>query len=194
MLGSVTFSPTGGPDSGHAVRTSARVIQKMRMDTARPPTPPPPEKKDKSKEEAVVPKPTPPPPRINRPVWSNMERNIFFEALNEYGRDFDAITHFMNHKLKRKQPLEQPMYKMVQVRQLYYQTFHKISKYLKFSDGKSNFFPPFPSTIFSRFFVLLRREFVPEDVLCAEKQRRCSHAREKWRECTSMCSCATLDN
>uniref|UniRef100_A0A1B0DM91 SANT domain-containing protein n=1 Tax=Phlebotomus papatasi TaxID=29031 RepID=A0A1B0DM91_PHLPP len=134
LLGSVTFSPTGGPDSGHAVRTSARVIQKMRMDTARPPTPPPPEKKDKSKEETVVPKPTPPPPRINRPVWSNMERNIFFEALNEYGRDFDAITHFMNHKLKRRQPLEQPMYKMVQVRQLYYQTFHKISKYLKFSD------------------------------------------------------------
>uniref|UniRef100_A0A1B0GHX4 Polycomb-group transcriptional regulator n=2 Tax=Lutzomyia longipalpis TaxID=7200 RepID=A0A1B0GHX4_LUTLO len=135
LLGSVTFSPSGGPDSGHAVRTSARVIQKMRMDTARPPTPPPPDRKEKTKDDAVPPKPANPPPRISRPiVWSNTERNIFFEGLNEYGRDFDAITHFMNHKLKRRQPLEQPIYKAGQVRQLYYQTFHKISKYLKFSD------------------------------------------------------------
>lgn len=44
LLGSVTtFS--NGTESGHAVRTSARVIHKMRMDSIRPPTPPPSEKK-----------------------------------------------------------------------------------------------------------------------------------------------------
>lgn len=72
--------------------------------------------------------------------WTNVERNLFFEALNESGKDFEAIAHYVNAKQKRNKSshhTDAPSIKTKDhVRLLYYQTFHKVTKYLRFSDGK----------------------------------------------------------
>lgn len=130
LLGSVTTL------SSPAVRTSARVIQKMKMDSIRPASPPPSVEKEATKEMRPQQK-TPNQPKANKVIWTNIERNLFFEAINEYGKDFEAIGLYINNKQKRKNVTD-PTYKTKEnVRQLYHQTFHKVSKYLRFSDGKS---------------------------------------------------------
>lgn len=74
--------------------------------------------------------------RGNRPIWSNVERNHFFDALNEFGKDFEAIGNYINTKLKRRSPSTDNTFKTKeQVRQHYYQTYHKVCKYVRFSDG-----------------------------------------------------------
>lgn len=66
-----------------------------------------------------------------------MERGLFFEALNEYGKDFEAITQHINQKMRRKGAGTETASKSIQqVRQLYLQTLQKASRYLRFSDGK----------------------------------------------------------
>ncbi|XP_055371999.1 protein cramped-like [Condylostylus longicornis] len=127
LLGSVIM------DSCHGVRTSARVIQKMKENSARPTTPPLSERETKAKEEKTLQK-TPSQTKPNKVVWSNLERNFFFDAINEFGKDFEAITNYINMKLKRKCPTDQCFKTKEQIRTLYYQTFHKLSKYIKFSD------------------------------------------------------------
>lgn len=135
LLGSLTLT------SSPAVRTSARVIQKMKMDSIRPTTPPPSEKKEGVKDEHSAhsrtnAQKTPNQTRPSKTIWSNIERNLFFDALNECGKDFEAIAQYINVKQKRKNATD-PTYKTKDhVRLLYYQTFSKISKYLRFSDGE----------------------------------------------------------
>lgn len=132
LLGSLTSM------SSPAVRTSARVIQKMKMDSIRPTTPPPHDKKDASKEDSHSrnTQKTPNQTRPTKTIWTQVERNLFFDALNEFGKDFESIAQFINSKQKRKNATD-PTYKAKEhVRLLYYQTFTKISKYLRFSDGK----------------------------------------------------------
>lgn len=78
---------------------------------------------------------TPVQSKPNKVIWTNIERNLFFEAINEYGKDFEAISHYVNVKQKRKNTTD-PNYKTKDhVRLLYYQTFHKVTKYLRFSEG-----------------------------------------------------------
>lgn len=90
---------------------------------------------DSSKEDRPAQK-TPVQTRPLRVIWTNIERNLFFEALNEFGKDFDAISHYVNAKQRRKSTTD-PTYKTKDhVRFIYYQTFHKVIKYLRFSDGK----------------------------------------------------------
>lgn len=70
-----------------------------------------------------------------RPQWSPDDKDIFFEALNEYGKDFDAMQQHINNRFKKK-GLPETLYKTKdQVRHFYYRTWHKISKHLKFSEG-----------------------------------------------------------
>ncbi|XP_073834090.1 cramped chromatin regulator [Musca autumnalis] len=134
LLGSVTTY------NCHGTRTSARVIQKMRQDQqTRPTTPPPPtnerENSRTTKDERSTTQKTPSQVRANRPTWSNIERNHFFDALNEFGKDFEAIGNFINSKLKRRSPAIDVSFKSKdQVRQHYYQTYHKICKYVRFSE------------------------------------------------------------
>lgn len=120
-----------------AVRTSARVIQKMKQDSIRPTTPPLPDKKDGAREDGQRgAQKTPSQSKASKPIWSNVERNLFFEALNEYGKEFESIAQFINVKQKRKNATD-PSYKTKEhIRQMYYQSYHKVSKYLRFSDGK----------------------------------------------------------
>lgn len=121
--------------SSPAVRTSARVIQKMKMDSIRPTTPPPADKEDHHRNAQK----TPNQHRPSKTIWSNVERNLFFDAINEFGKDFESIANYINGKQKRKNATD-PTYKAKEhVRLLYYQTFTKISKYLRFSEGKTMF-------------------------------------------------------
>lgn len=168
LLGSVTFAPirSGSSSSTNSgpVRTSARVIQKMRQDN-RPSTPPPSnlsnggpggtgancgsgvgsENTTKSDKVPNAPK-TPTQSRnhihgsgvvTSKRLWSNIERSLFFEALNEYGKDFDAIAQHINQKMRRKVlGTETSCKSREQVRHMYLQTFQKVSKYLRFSEGE----------------------------------------------------------
>ncbi|PSN31812.1 hypothetical protein C0J52_16418 [Blattella germanica] len=70
-------------------------------------------------------------------LWSQEDKNIFFEALNEYGKNFDSIQNHFATKAKKKGLAEHLIKNKDQVRLFYYRTWHKISKYLKF-DGISN--------------------------------------------------------
>ncbi|XP_030568090.1 protein cramped [Drosophila novamexicana] len=129
LLGSVTTQNCPG------TRASARVIQKMKLDLTRPMTPPPPEREHTKKEEKATQK-TPSQLRAaNKTTWTNLERNCFFDALNEYGKDFEAVANCINAKLKRRNTSTDYSFKTKdQVRQHYYQTYHKIGKYVRFTD------------------------------------------------------------
>lgn len=129
LLGSVTTFPTSGND-GPAVRTSARVIHKLRTPIA------PPEKKEAPTEAPPVnPPKTPSQTKVHvRVQWNNAERTLFFDALNEYGRDFEQISRFINLKMRRKTPTEVDYKTKDHIRQIYYQQYQKASKYLCFSE------------------------------------------------------------
>lgn len=71
-------------------------------------------------------------------LWSTEDKNAFFEALNEYGKDFDAIQTHMNNKRKKRGINQSISKNRDQARHFYYRTWHKISKYLKFPQGKSS--------------------------------------------------------
>ncbi|XP_043666858.1 uncharacterized protein LOC122628534 [Vespula pensylvanica] len=67
-------------------------------------------------------------------LWSMEDKNTFFKALNEYGKDFDALQNYFQIQGKRK-GLSDPMIKnKEQIRHFYYRTWLKISKHLKFSE------------------------------------------------------------
>ncbi|ALC48194.1 crm, partial [Drosophila busckii] len=129
LLGSVTTQNCPG------TRASARVIQKMKLDLTRPMTPPPAERDASKKEEKAAQK-TPSQLRAtNKTSWTNLERNCFFDALNEFGKDFEAMANCINGKLKRRNTSSDHSFKTKeQVRQHYYQTYHKIGKYVRYSD------------------------------------------------------------
>ncbi|XP_058442945.1 protein cramped [Malaya genurostris] len=145
LLGSVTtFYPSGDAECGHALRTSARVIHKMRMDSIRGSTPPPQDRKDGtgsagggkagSAGGAGGQSKTPNQQKQARMVWSNQDKNLFFEALNECGKDFEGIMNYLNTKKRRKDLNSEQAFKVKDVRHLYYQFNQKVSKYLHFSD------------------------------------------------------------
>lgn len=64
-----------------------------------------------------------------------MEELFFFEALNEFGKDFEAIANYVNTKSKRKHISDITFKSREQVRLFYSQSYQKIAKYLKFSEG-----------------------------------------------------------
>lgn len=75
-------------------------------------------------------------PRIRRAPeqWSTEDKNAFFEALSEYGKDFEAIQNHMIVKAKKRG--EQTTKNKDQARFFYYRMWHKISKHLKFPPSK----------------------------------------------------------
>nr|XP_016942368.1 protein cramped [Drosophila suzukii]XP_016942369.1 protein cramped [Drosophila suzukii] len=130
LLGSVTTHNCPG------TRASARVIQKMKQDQTRPMTPPPNERELSKKDEKAAQK-TPSQLRTGsgKTTWTNVERNCFFDALNEFGKDFEAVANCINAKLKRRNASSDYSFKTKdQVRQHYYQTYHKICKYVRYSE------------------------------------------------------------
>lgn len=74
--------------------------------------------------------------RMPKALWSTREKNLFFEALNEYGKDFDSITSYIHNKMKKKGVPDNITKNKHQVSHFYYRTWQKVSKYVKFGDGK----------------------------------------------------------
>ncbi|KAK9752240.1 hypothetical protein QE152_g4340 [Popillia japonica] len=139
LLGSVTtYNNVEGSDSKSLqLRTSARVFKKMKLDSANAAsgsTSTTQEKKDplSTKEETKPELQTT--RKVCRPLWTQEDKNLFFEALNEFGKDFEAIYSYVSNKLKKKGVAETMIKTKEQMRHLYYRTWHKISKHLRFSD------------------------------------------------------------
>ncbi|XP_046394254.1 LOW QUALITY PROTEIN: protein cramped-like [Ischnura elegans] len=137
---SVSVPP--GKTSGAQLRTSARVSKKLRLDSissASVPSSTSAEKKEVAVKEEAVEDASNARPKSRRPFepWSVEGKDWFFEALNEYGKDYDAIrTHYAMRMRKRGLP-EHLLKNKDQIRHFYYRTWSKISKYLKFSDDMS---------------------------------------------------------
>ncbi|XP_071452983.1 protein cramped-like [Hetaerina americana] len=130
------------------LRTSARVSKKLRLDStsvsgsSTSSSGVCAEKKEVTVKEEVAEDPSTGAnarPKSRRPFepWSVEGKDWFFEALNEYGKDYDAIrTHYAMRMRKRGLP-EHLLKNKDQIRHFYYRTWSKISKYLKFSDEMS---------------------------------------------------------
>ncbi|XP_053616508.1 protein cramped isoform X2 [Plodia interpunctella] len=122
-------------------RTSARVIKKLKLE-------PPAEKRCKrdgqtddltecdtpNKLEQELKFPTVK-QRMPKALWSTDEKNLFFEALNEYGKDFDAITAYICAKAKKKGVPDVNLKTKTQVSHFYYRTWHKLSKHVHFDEN-----------------------------------------------------------
>lgn len=63
-------------------------------------------------------------------------QQMFFDALNESGKDFDAIQTYLANKGKGKKMGSFGVKNKDQVRHFYYRTWNKISKYLRFPEGE----------------------------------------------------------
>ncbi|XP_066245130.1 protein cramped [Euwallacea similis] len=67
--------------------------------------------------------------------WSYSDKLMFFEAVNEFGKDFEAIQQYINSKLKKRGSSEEQLRTKEHVRQFFIRTFHEVSKHVKFSEG-----------------------------------------------------------
>lgn len=68
-------------------------------------------------------------------LWSMEDKDIFFESINECGKDFEAIQNYITTKLRKKGTPGFQIKNKDQVRHFYYRTWHKISKYITFHEG-----------------------------------------------------------
>ncbi|KAM9393152.1 protein cramped-like isoform 2-T2 [Pholidichthys leucotaenia] len=69
--------------------------------------------------------------------WSAEDKNSFFEGLYEHGKDFEAIQNNIAMKYKKRGKPANMVKNKEQVRHFYYRTWHKISKYIDFSNAYS---------------------------------------------------------
>ncbi|XP_036145110.1 uncharacterized protein LOC105837488 isoform X3 [Monomorium pharaonis] len=67
-------------------------------------------------------------------LWSMEDKNTFFKALNEYGKDFDALQSYFLSQGKKRGLSDVMIKNKEQIRHFYYRTWLKISKHLKFSE------------------------------------------------------------
>ncbi|XP_076236674.1 cramped chromatin regulator [Calliopsis andreniformis] len=67
-------------------------------------------------------------------LWSMEDKNTFFKALNEYGKDFDALQSYFLCQGKKKGLPDVMIKNKEQIRHFYYRTWLKLSKHLKFSE------------------------------------------------------------
>lgn len=132
LLGSVTTynSVEGSDNKSQQLRTSARVFKKMKLDSSPSVVPLLPDKKEPPVKAAEDPRLD-----MKKRIWSPEEKSLFFEALNEFGKDFDSIQTYISNKLKKRGFPETAIKTRDQIRHIYHRTFHKISKHLKFGSG-----------------------------------------------------------
>ncbi|XP_014477729.1 PREDICTED: protein cramped [Dinoponera quadriceps] len=112
--------------------TQVRVVRgtkKLKLDNSDPPNS---EKKDVKDEEATEAKVRP--LKRSCELWSMEDKNTFFKALNEYGKDFDALQSYFLSQGKKRGLSDAVIKNKEQIRHFYYRTWLKISKHLKFSE------------------------------------------------------------
>lgn len=118
--------PLENENKGQPVRASTRVVKKAKHDTANPNVQETKTKKDDSKSDNIK--------KVVR-TWSYEDKMMFFEAVNEFGKDFENIQQHINSKLKKRGASEDHLKAKEHVRQFYNRTFHEVSKHVKFSDS-----------------------------------------------------------
>lgn len=69
-------------------------------------------------------------PRRAWELWSTEDKNLFFEALFEHGKDFDAIQNFMAQRHRKRGGTDSAAKTKDQIRHFYYRTCHKIASYI----------------------------------------------------------------
>ncbi|XP_077984272.1 protein cramped-like [Glandiceps talaboti] len=111
------------PQYHHPVlRSSVRPHKRFKKDQSPPPTQPKePEKPAKQEQQTV---------KKRWEAWTVQDKNLFFEALFEHGKDFEAIQKYMEVRHKKRGDPPHLIKNKDQVRHLYYRTWHKISKYI----------------------------------------------------------------
>ena len=94
--------------------------------------------------EGVTPSSSPHTNRRKKPTkrpwesWGKAEKDTFFEALHEYGKDFDRICNFIATKHKRRGDPPALIKNKDQVRHFYYRSLNKIAKYLPADQQSEN--------------------------------------------------------
>ena len=66
-------------------------------------------------------------------LWSADDKIIFFEALNEYGKDFDKIQSHFQVKINKKNLPAHYIKNKDQIRAFYYRTWQKLKTYINFT-------------------------------------------------------------
>lgn len=66
-------------------------------------------------------------------LWSKDDKTIFFDALREYGKDFDKIQNHFQQKITRKNLPAHYIKNKEQIRHFYYRTWHKLKVYINFT-------------------------------------------------------------
>ncbi|XP_078685062.1 protein cramped-like isoform X2 [Branchiostoma floridae x Branchiostoma belcheri] len=123
-----------GGTTGHPVLRSSKRLKKDE-------SPPPEHKKEQETEKGPNSGAGEPPARGKKKCqkrtwesWNQEDKDAFFEALYEYGKDFESIqAHIANKHKKRGDPPSLTKNKD-QVRHLYYRTWNKISKFLDINE------------------------------------------------------------
>lgn len=116
--------------SGIQLRASARVLKKLRLDQeqALAQLPSPEKKGEPSASNGIV---TEEKRRRRAPVlWSADDKAAFFEALNEHGKNFDAIEKYMISRAKKRG--DGAAKNREKARYFYYRAWHKLSRYVQF--------------------------------------------------------------
>ncbi|XP_063286674.1 protein cramped-like isoform X1 [Pelobates fuscus] len=120
-----TSSKSKAPDNATPSSTScSTVAPSAPKASGRNIAPPPAEKEDGSQKKV----------RRQWESWSTEDKNMFFDALFEHGKDFEAIRNNIALKYKKKAKPASMVKNKEQIRHFYYRTWHKISKYIDFNN------------------------------------------------------------
>lgn len=115
-------------------RSSCRVVKRLRKDVS-----PPPQNNAvaTANKKANAPKQSTDSGKTRRPweQWSTEDKNSFFEALCEYGKDFESIQSYIAQRSKKKGVPPHGIKNKDQVRHFYYRTWHKISKVMDIGEA-----------------------------------------------------------
>lgn len=124
-------------------RSSLRVTKRPRKDVSPPPSSSnPPAATTANKKSSAVSKQggTDVPGKTRRPweLWSIEDKNAFFEAVCEFGKDFESIQSYIAQRSKKKGVPAHCIKNKDQVRHFYYRTWHKIAKVMDIGEGRED--------------------------------------------------------
>ena len=67
--------------------------------------------------------------------WSPSDKTVFFEALNDIGKNFQALQNYIAKKKMKNKSGQDQVRNRDQIRFFYYRTLNKISQYVQFPAG-----------------------------------------------------------
>ncbi|XP_022098954.1 protein cramped-like isoform X2 [Acanthaster planci] len=97
-------------------------VKRKKKEPTPPPSPPKPDETEKAEVK--------PDRKRCWEAWSDGETTLFFEAVNEYGKDFDAIQKYIDQRHKKLGLAAHQVKNKNQVRHLYYRTCHKLFTFI----------------------------------------------------------------